>query len=283
MKCRRVRNVITVLVAVSCVSASAHAADVGRVINLAGKQRMLTQKMSKEAFLVAKGIDVSGNTENLKQTSALFDRTLHGLMDGDVDLGLDRTEDVAILEQLNKVATMWITFNESIQEIVAGDTDEATLLTIADQNVPLLKEMNVAVQMYASASGSMLDKGLATTINLAGKQRMLTQKMTKELLLIACGIDADANRIALGKTVAVFDKTLTGLINGESELGLPATSDKAIVAQLEKVRALWREYRPVVESADTSNAALLSAANMNMPLLKEMNTAVKMFENVANK
>ncbi len=49
--------------------------------------------------------------------------------------------------------------------------------------------MNRAVGMYAKASGSKLDPKMADTINRAGKQRMLTQKMTKELLLIANGID----------------------------------------------------------------------------------------------
>jgi hypothetical protein len=62
---------------------------------------------------------------------------------------------------------------------------------------------------------------MGATINLAGKQRMLTQKMTKELLLVANGIDADANKANLGKTVALFQSTLTGLLDGDEGLGLP--------------------------------------------------------------
>jgi len=38
-------------------------------INLAGKQRMLTQKMSKEALFIAKGINVKANTEALGKTA----------------------------------------------------------------------------------------------------------------------------------------------------------------------------------------------------------------------
>ncbi len=52
----------------------------GTVINLAGKQRMLTQKMSKEALFIAKGIDVEKNKESLKKTAELFDKTLKGLI-----------------------------------------------------------------------------------------------------------------------------------------------------------------------------------------------------------
>ena len=77
-----------------------------------------------------------------------------------------------------------------------------------------------------------------TVINLAGKQRMLTQKMSKEALYIAKGIDVDANKASLAKTVALFDKTLKGLISGEESLGLPATTDKDILAQLQVVTDL---------------------------------------------
>ena len=79
---------------------------------------------------------------------------------------------------------LWSTFEPNLDAVLKGDTSKAVLEKIARENLPLLKNMNAAVQMYASESGSKLDPAMATTINLAGKQRMLTQKMTKELLLV---------------------------------------------------------------------------------------------------
>ncbi len=283
MKLNNVYSLVGAFLLGMFLSLGVYATDMGKVINLAGKQRMLTQKISKEALLIAKGIDVEANTKSLKATDELFNKTLKGLIAGDADLGLGKTEDKAIIEQLNKVTTLWETFDKSIDKIASGKTDKETLKAIADQNIPLLKEMNAAVQMYAKASGSSLDKGVATTINLAGKQRMLTQKMTKELLLVANGIDVDASKEALGKTVALFEKTLTGLIKGDADLGLTATTDKDILAQLDKVKSLWAEYKPVLEKVDVSDEGLKSAASKNLPLLKEMNTAVKMYEKAAKK
>lgn len=114
MKINRLFNVSMLLFLSASLSMGAYAADMGKVINLAGKQRMLTQKMSKEALLVGKGIDASGNAENLKKTGNLFDKTLKGLISGDADLGLDTTEDAGIVEQLNKVSGMWTTFNRHL-------------------------------------------------------------------------------------------------------------------------------------------------------------------------
>ncbi len=242
----------------------------GIVINLAGKQRMLTQKMSKEALFIAKGIDVEKNREALAKTSKLFDKTLHGLIAGDKDLNLPKTENKEILAQLDKVKKLWKSFKANIDKVIAGKSDKATLEAIAKENLPLLKEMNKAVGMYAKASGSKLDPKMAKKINVAGKQRMLTQKMTKELLLIANGIDVEKNKENLKKTANLFETTLKDLINN--------CKHEDIKKQLGVVENLWNQYKGIIEKADTSDKALKKAEELNMPLLKEMNKAVKMIE-----
>ena len=110
----------------------------------------------------------------------------------------------------------------------------------------------------------------ATVINLAGKQRMLTQKMTKELLLVANGIDADANKANAKKTGELFETTLKGLTD--------KCKNEDIKKQLGTVAKLWADYKAIIEKADTAEASLKKAEELNMPLLKEMNKAVKMFE-----
>ncbi len=242
----------------------------GIVINLAGKQRMLTQKMSKEALFIAKGIDVDKNREALAKTSELFDKTLKGLIAGDKELNLPKTENKEIVAQLEKVTELWKSFKANIDKVIAGKSDKATLEAISKENLPLLKNMNEAVGMYAKASSSKLNPKMAKKINLAGKQRMLTQKMTKELLLVANGIDVDANKENLKKTANLFETTLKDLITN--------CKHDDIKKQLETVDKLWNDYKVIIEKADTSDASLKKAEELNMPLLKEMNKAVKMIE-----
>ncbi len=121
-------------------------------------------------------------------------------------------------------------------------------------------------------------------INVAGAQRMLSQKMTKEALIVAADISAEAMKKRLAKTAARFDRALKGLIDGDAELGLPPTKDGAIRAQLAKVAGLWRPFRAKVEAVvkASDKAAVQSALDFllanNLTLLKEMNRAVKMYE-----
>jgi len=268
------------------------AAEYGVVLNLSGKQRMLTQKMSKEVMLVALDVDLDKNLQNLVETSSLFDKTLKGLRNGSDELRLPPTTSKRILRQLDKIDELWAGFYPTVQAIiknrkVSGEQVDA----IAANNLPLLKEMNKAVGLYekdAKKGGLKSDPGLAATLNLSGKQRMLTQKMSKEFLLVAYGHQAAANKLSLLETYTLFERTLKGLLDGDETLGLPGTQQDDIRKQLGVVNGLWTEFKPIVSKGSADGAAIdrgmiEKLAASNLPLLKEMNKAVGMYEKEAAK
>lgn len=266
------------------------AEEFGVLINLSGKQRMLTQKMSKEVLLIALDINKTDNLANLKATSNLFDKTLKGLRNGDAELLLPPTSSKRILRQLGKVDSLWSDFYPNIQNIMSDNAvTQEQITAIALQNLPLLKQMNKAVGAYekeAAKGGLKAAPGLAATLNLSGKQRMLTQKMSKEFLLIAYGQDATDNRLSLLETFTLFERTLKGLKDGDETLGLPATSEVTILSQLDTIMTLWKKAKPVFEMSSAqgstiSQEQIISVAGLNLPLLKEMNEAVGMYEKLA--
>ncbi len=258
------------------------ASEYAVVINLAGRQRMLTQKMSKEMLLVAKGIDVDANRKSLKGTAELFDSTLKGLLHGDASMGLPPTDSPVIVRQLGKVQSLWSDFYSTVQAVVGGGS--VPVDKVANINLPLLKNMNTAVRVYEKEAKKATGKSAGVVINLAGKQRMLSQKMSKEMLLVALNHQAKDNKANLRGTASLFDRTLKGLRDGDKDLGLPPTKSAAIAKQLDKVAAIWSEFKPVAEKAGDVNVAEVTAddlqkmVKLNMPLLKEMNAAVKMYE-----
>jgi hypothetical protein len=269
------KTLTVALVLASFSATSAMAFDYKKTINLAGKQRMLTQKMSKEAALIALDVNKDANLGNLKNTRDLFDKTLAGLKDGDADLGLEKTKKPKIRKQLDKVAKLWKAFDVAVSGVVSGAGASAEQITvIASTNLPLLKEMNKGVKFYeaASAKGGT-NPALAKAINLAGKQRMLTQKMSKEFFLAKLGHDADTNNASLKETIALFDKTLNGLISGDDSMGLAAAPSDEVKGQLEKVKGLWGTFKSAIEGGEAD-----AVAAQNIPLLKAMNAAVQMYE-----
>ena len=242
---------------------------------------------------MALDVDKAANLENLKSTSALFDKTLKGLRNGSEELRLPPTTSNRILRQLGKIDSIWADFYPVVQQVIAaGAVSGEQVAKVAESNLPLLQEMNKAVGLYendAKAGGLKEDPGLAATINLSGKQRMLTQKMSKEFLLIAFGHQADDNKLALLETYGLFERTLAGLLDGDETLGLPGTKATEIRDQLGVVQKLWAEFKPIVAYASDPGTKSIPKekigvlATANLPLLAEMNKAVGMYETEAAK
>ncbi|WP_324292540.1 type IV pili methyl-accepting chemotaxis transducer N-terminal domain-containing protein [uncultured Desulfobacter sp.] len=103
-----------------------------------------------------------------------------------------------------------------------------------------------------------------------------------------CRDNKAENLSALEKTAYLFDKTLKGLRDGDEILELPGTKDQAIREQLGKVQSLWQDFKPLMEygakiKGSVSIEKIEGVAQKNLPLLAEMNKAVKMYEAQAAK
>ena len=71
--------------------------------------------------------------------------------------------------------------------------------------------------------------------------------------------------------------TLNGLIDGDPNQGLAGAPNPVIKGQLEKVKSLWKNFRQNVEAEPNSDTKS-AVATQNLPLLREMNKAVEMYE-----
>jgi ABC-type transporter Mla subunit MlaD len=128
-------------------------------------------------------------------------------------------------------------------------------------------------------------------INLAGRQRMLTQKYTKESLAMAVAAEGEAReKTAAGRdrTAKLFEATLAALRDGGAtwkaldltgDVVLPATGDQAIVATLDKTRHEWESLR-ALDAADAAGRAEQLPALMaqSIAVLKVMNSAVVQYQ-----
>jgi methyl-accepting chemotaxis protein/hemerythrin len=127
-------------------------------------------------------------------------------------------------------------------------------------------------------------------INLAGRQRMLSQKAAKEALFLldrqAAGRDTDEIARKLASTVAVFNKTLESLrLGGAAPLtgdprgpaaDLPPASPE-VAAKLTEVERLWHPFRDLLSHLDaTADPARIVEGSEGV--LAAMNAAVVMFQ-----
>ena len=77
------------------------------------------------------------------------------------------------------------------------------------------------------------DAEWANTINKAGRQLTLSQKMTNEFLLVALGIDPDENTRKMQATIGLFGATLQDLMLGNSSSQILAAPTKNALSYLQ--------------------------------------------------
>ncbi|MCH9740518.1 MAG: type IV pili methyl-accepting chemotaxis transducer N-terminal domain-containing protein [Epsilonproteobacteria bacterium] len=251
-------------------------------INLSGKQRMLSQKMTKESFLIRSDIDKQENIKKLIKSSQLFDKTLKGLMKGDSSLALVAIKSEEIQTQLKKVEKLWLPFYKEVQAITSGKVTDSSYDMLEQNNVPLLKEMNKAVGLYSSQAKSNNELTLANDINLAGKQRMLTQKMGKALLFASNDFKKEAYINDFKASRKLFTQTLEGLFNGSKTLKLTGTDLPKITTQLKVVQGLWQESQPLLDNALTNKDLKKAIAALDT-ILVEMNKGVTLYTESVNR
>jgi methyl-accepting chemotaxis protein len=131
------------------------------VVNIAGRQRMLSQKMTKEALYLSLDFKRKNNLNNLIGSYKLFQRSHMGLINGDDTLQLPPTREKNAMNQMQKVDRIWKAFSANVQIVIKESTNSEKFKTalnfIQAENLHLLKEMNKAVLIYEYNSKSKIE------------------------------------------------------------------------------------------------------------------------------
>ncbi len=118
-------------------------------------------------------------------------------------------------------------------------------------------------------------------LNVAGRQRMLSQKVAKEALFHSMGFE---QKQEMQKTMKLFESSLVSLINGNEAMGLAGAQNDEIKSQFLRVKTLWEAYASKLNElgAGASPAALSQLSDDALTVLKESNQAVQLIEGEAN-
>ncbi len=191
-------------------------------VNLAGRQRMLNQRLAKEAMLVAEGAQI-----DYQATIHSLEATLSALRDGgDAPLGngetvrLERTQAPEIIarldEQREHIARLQAQVEETLQIDAKVDAAWAGQAALEERVAHIHDLACQTVAEFAKEPAEGAD--YAARIDLAGRQRMLNQRLMKETILAGLGQDADwaATRDALSSALdTLTNGGSTSLTNGE--------------------------------------------------------------------
>ncbi len=264
------------------------AIEATRKVNIAGRQRMLSQRMAKAACLLSRDISFASTYDQLTQAFNLFQRSDSALRVGDEDLGLSAEELPAVQNALSAIDSPWATYSGLLETAVdSGLVEQADLESLDAESRDVLKHMNIAVFKTARAYAAVVPQlplGLAITVDVAGRQRMLTQKAVKEACMMAAAADPSLHAERLNETIELFDLSLTALRDGYEDVGVIPAPTREIDRKLLEVEGLWQPVKAILDRAADgeilSDRDLARVARMSEPLLQTMNEAVGLYENI---
>lgn len=231
----------------------------GVLINLCGRPRMLAQRMATNWGLIGQNITPLKAGANLRQLRMQFERTLTSLS----GLGLPPV----FAERLEAVLEIWADYQRALFD--SGPSLSAAGLVLEHSEAIL-----EAIDRLTSAAVSHANRPAVHDVNIAGRNRMLTQRIGKLVLFREWGLAGEAIAQKLGDSLCEFDVNLVRL--KRSAAGVPE-----LAAQLNEVATHWQEFESVTLSDPDASAGIrhvLRVLAEGERLFRHVDTAVKLYE-----
>lgn len=247
-----------------------------QLIDLAGKQRMLTQRIAKNAIECSYNLS-SNSCGELEKDRKLYSNVLKLFTLAKSKKRLEPKLFSMVNDELDAIKIAWEPFSNNIKALEANSKDKSALNYILKENSRVLElSNNLVVEMlrYYKSQLTQIEQKMLRVVNLAGKERMLSQKMTKEYLEKNILNSKDAN-LRLHKTIKLYSLILNSLLNGSNQLKIPKVTNFDIKNRLKKIEKLWGKVMPIYLKDNPTKKDIKVVLAVNPILLKKMDIVVK--------
>jgi CRP-like cAMP-binding protein len=238
------------------------AMSVGELVNLSGGLRLLAQRHAIDWVLIGHGVAPVEMQARLRQTIAEFERSLAVLQGASLapELG----------EALEEVGRVWAEYRAALTVAERVPAAAAKVLQLSEDFITAADFLN-AVAGGFNASGSL------HMVNIAGRNRMLSQRVAKFFLFEGFEGSPDRAQPQIAASCRAFEHNQRLLLENAGEL-------PELVAQIEATSALWSRFVASLDPAIRQphrSGRVRSVLEEGERLLRYTNTVVKLFERLA--
>jgi len=252
----KIAGIFSVVILILAASPAQAQTSNNRSFMLAERQLLLIERMTNSALFAALGIDASSGLNSIHWSRDRFDRMQRDLREGDPNVGLSPTTEPKILEKLDSADARWRQYAAIFGKIVkSGKVSQAQVRALTASHGNTVEALNQMVDSYEYfVFGGRHHSILTSTINGTGQLRASTQLVLRCLMTTAYHEYPTQEREMLAQATKNFDRTMNGLLHGDTERRLLPAATQEIKGELMKVFAMWKEVRPILQAAATGRA-----------------------------
>jgi len=226
------------------------------LLNIAGKQRMLSQRIAKNYFYIGKGVSSAKATKQLKSSLNAFETNLNKIKNSVSD---EEIQNMISFIEMSKEDFYMITSEKY-------NTDNGALA------LDLSESMLEGSQFVVDAIKKLSKTQASSIVAISGRQRMLSQRIAKYYISYQSGIK-DKNSIEqMNEAVNQFSETHSILLANKANTA-------QINEELKKIDRLWKIVYKFYLKIEKGGLPVI-VYNTTDQIMKRMNIVTELYADI---